>query len=150
MLKPGDKAPDFTLSDQQGTAISLYEQLERGQVVLYFYPADFTPGCTAEACAFRDANDDLVAKDINILGVSPQSVDSHKRFADRYSLPFSLLFDDRKRVIKAYGVDGPLGFGVRRVTYLINQQHEIVNRVVADLMIGSHMDFIKKVLASNP
>ncbi|MGI9327461.1 MAG: peroxiredoxin [Pseudomonadales bacterium] len=149
MLKAGDSAPDFELPDQFGTSVRLHEQLRAGPVVLYFYPADFTPVCTAEACAFRDSSDDLAAKDINILGVSPQSVASHKRFADRYSLPFSLLFDDAKQTIKAYGVDGPLGFGVRRATFLIDQEQKIANRVVADLFVGSHMDFIKRVLAQS-
>ncbi len=147
MLKIGETAPDFQLPDQHGNLIRLKEQQVLGRVILYFYPADFTPGCTAEACAFRDANDDLAAKDVNILGISPQSVESHKRFADRYSLPFSLLFDQNKQTIKAYGVDGPLGLGVRRATFLIDQDGKVKNRVVADFFIGSHMDFVKQVLA---
>ncbi|MFK7912515.1 MAG: peroxiredoxin [Pseudomonadales bacterium] len=146
MLNIGSQAPDFVLPDQHGNTISLAQTLQQGPVVVYFYPADFTPVCTAEACAFRDANDDLEAVDIKILGISPQSVDSHRRFADRYSLPFSLLFDEGKQTIKAFGVDGPLGFGVRRATFLINTEQQIANRVVADLFVGSHMDFIKQVL----
>lgn len=146
MLTIGSTAPDFTLPDQHGNSVSLTQTLQQGAVVVYFYPADFTAVCTAEACAFRDVNDDLEAADIKILGISPQSVDSHRRFADRYSLPFSLLFDENKHTIKAFGVNGPLGFGVRRATFLINTEQRIANRVVADLFVGSHMDFIKKVL----
>ena len=149
MLKVGESAPEFQLPDQHGTLVSLQEQRQLGRVILYFYPADFTPACTAEACAFRDASDDLAAKDVNILGISPQSVESHKRFADRYSLPFSLLFDQNKQTIRAYGVDGPLGFGVRRATFLIDQEGVVKNRVVADFFVGSHMDFVKQVLAQS-
>lgn len=146
MLKIGERAPDFALPDQHGGSVSLAATLQGGPVVVYFYPADFTPVCTAEACAFRDASDDLAAVDVTVLGISPQSVDSHKRFADRYQLPFSLLFDERKQTIKAFGVDGPLGFGVRRATFLIDTEQRIANRVVADLFVGSHTDFIKQVL----
>lgn len=150
MLNIGDPAPDFTLPDQHGTEVTLSQALLQGPLIVYFYPADFTAVCTAEACAFRDASDALEAVSIRVLGISPQSVDSHRRFADRYSLPFSLLFDAGKHTIKAFGVDGPLGFGVRRATFLINTEQRIENRVVADLFVGSHMDFVKKVLADRP
>lgn len=146
MIKIGDTAPDFELPNQSGEAVSLAGLLANGELVLYFYPADFTPICTAEACAFRDAYDDLAEIDVQVVGVSPQSADSHQRFASRHSLPFPILCDERKSVIKAYGVDGPLGFGVRRATYLIDKDQTVANRVVSDLFVGSHMDLVKAVI----
>lgn len=146
MIKIGETAPDFELPNQSGEVVSLTSLLGNGELVLYFYPADFTPICTAEACAFRDAYDDLSEIDVQVVGVSPQSVDSHQRFASRHSLPFPILCDERKSVIKAYGVDGPLGFGVRRATYLIDKDQTVANRVVSDLFVGSHMDLVKAVI----
>ncbi len=146
MLRIGDPAPDFELPDQDNSPVRLSERLRAGPVILYFYPADFTPVCTAEACAFRDASEDLSALNIDVLGISPQSVESHRRFADRYELPFALLFDEGKQTIRAFGVDGPLGMGVRRATFLIDTQQQIENRVVADFFVGSHVDFIRKVV----
>ncbi len=147
MLKPGDKAPEFTLSDQDGASTSLDDLLAGGELVLYFYPADFTPVCTREACEFRDRFDDLASVDVKIVGISPQSAASHRRFRESFSLPFPLLCDERKEVIRAFGVDGPLGFGVRRATYLIGKDRSIKNRVVADIFLGSHMDLIRQVIA---
>jgi len=146
MLKKGDLAPDFELKDHNDELVSLSRLLENGPVVLYFYPADFTPMCTSEACAFRDQHDDLARLNVQVVGVSPQNRSSHKRFAEAFSLPFPLLCDTRKTAIRAYGVDGPLGFGVRRVTYLIQPSGKITNRVVSDLFLGSHIALIEEVL----
>jgi peroxiredoxin Q/BCP len=146
MLNVGDIAPDFELKDQSGSTVSLDQLLEKGDLVLYFYPADFTRVCTAEACAFRDAYDDLSEVKVQVVGISPQGADSHSRFAGQYNLPFPLLCDERKEVIRAYGADGPLGFGVRRVTFLIDGTKHIKNRVVADLFVKRHMELIKAVI----
>ena len=146
MLKEGSRAPSFTGTDQTGKRIDLAELLETGPVLLYFYPADFTPICTAQACAFRDRAEDLARHDVQIVGVSPQSESSHQRFSDAYELPFPLIPDTGKSIIRNYGVDGPLGFGVRRATFLINQDGVIAKRVVSDLFVGSHTDFIRSVL----
>jgi peroxiredoxin Q/BCP len=146
MLKVGDIAPDFELKDQSGSSVSLDHHLSMGDLVLYFYPADFTRVCTAEACAFRDVYDDLSEVKVQIIGISPQGADSHNRFAGQYNLPFPLLCDERKEVIRAYGVDGPLGYGVRRVTFLINGTKHIKNRVVADLFVRRHIELIKAVI----
>ena len=148
MIKIGDRAPDFELPDQSGANISLSLLLQNGDLVLYFYPADFTPVCTAEACAFRDVHSDLSDIDIQVVGISPQSSESHQRFADRYSLPFPLLFDSGKKVIRTYGVEGPFGFGVHRVTFLIGQNGEVKNRVISDFFVSSHMQMIQKLLSS--
>jgi len=150
MLKPGDSVSDFTLKDANGDQVTLSGLLEQGDLILYFYPADFTPGCTAEACQIRDIHDDIEEVGIQVVGVSPQSASSHLRFTKRFELPFTLLCDPSKKVIRAFGVDGPLGFGVRRATFLIGRDGQIKNRVVADLMIGSHISFIREIVKSPP
>lgn len=146
MLRTGQIAPDFELLDQNGALVSLDTLVDAGEVMLYFYPADFTPICTAQACAFRDTFEDLASVDVQIVGVSPQSADSHQRFSRQNAIPFPVLVDDQKRVIRAYGVDGPLGFGVRRVTYLIDRTKTVVNRVVSDFFVGSHTDLLNRTL----
>ncbi len=150
MLKTGDLAPDFELKDQKGNTVRLADLLAGGELIVYFYPADFTPLCTREACAFRDRYEDLVELNVQVVGVSPQNSSSHKRFAEAFSLPFPLLSDTKKAAIRAYGVDGPLGFGVRRVTFLIEPSRTIKNRVVSDLFLGSHLALIKEVLTAPP
>jgi peroxiredoxin Q/BCP len=147
MLNPGSKAPGFVLQNDLGDEISLTELLRDGPLILYFYPADFTPGCTLEACSIRDIHDDLVAVGLNVAGVSPQSPSSHERFREANNLPFVLLSDPDKAVIKMYGVDGPLGFGVRRSTFLIDQDGLIEDAITADIRIGLHEDFIQKAIA---
>lgn len=148
MLGIGDRAPDFEGRDQSGAQLRLCDLLREGPLVLYFYPADFTPICTAEACAFRDRSTALADASIRILGISPQSATSHQRFAETYGLTFPLLADGKKRIIRAYGVDGPLGFGVRRATFLIEPGGTIGARVVSDLFVGSHTEFINQILTN--
>jgi len=146
MLKIGDIAPDFELQDQSGNIVTLDQAAADGSLILYFYPADFSPVCTAEACAFRDSFAGVSSVGAQVVGVSPQSVSSHRRFSKSFSIPFPLLSDPRKKAIKAYGVDGPLGFGVRRVTFLIDRSKTIRNRVVSDFFVGSHTDLLKQTL----
>ena len=146
MLKQGDKAPDFILQDEAGKDVSLDSLLSKGPVILYFYPADFTLMCTAEARSIRDMHDEILAADMQVVGVSPQSSESHARFKDSHKLPFPLLFDDSRKVIRAYGVEGPFGIGVRRATYLIGQDKVILDRVVSDLFVGSHVKFIQQII----
>jgi peroxiredoxin Q/BCP len=143
MLKNGTQAPEFNLADQSGKRHSLKSLLAQGPLILYFYPADFTPGCTKEACNFRDLQQELVRARLRVVGISPQDVDSHRKFAAKHDLNFTLLADTDKSAIKAYDVEGPLGFGVRRGTYLIGTDGRIVNSVVADLRIGAHEAFVK-------
>jgi peroxiredoxin Q/BCP len=142
------QAPEFDLQDQHGKRQTLASLLADGPIVLYFYPADFTPGCTKEACSFRDLQKDLVAAKLRVVGVSPQDVDSHKRFAEKHGLDFTLLADPDKRAVKAYDVDGPLGFGVRRGTYLIGKDGKIQDSVLADLRIAEHEAFVRAALAA--
>lgn len=146
MIKPGTRAPEFTLPDQDESPVSLQSLLARGPLILYFYPADFTPGCTREACSLRDLHAQILAVGLRVVGVSPQSPESHRRFRERYQLPFPLLSDEDKRVIRAYDVNGPLGFGVRRATFLIGQDGRIESAVLADLKIAEHEQFVRDAL----
>jgi peroxiredoxin Q/BCP len=146
MLKVGDTAPDFALEDFDGPQTSLSELLDGESLVVYFYPADFSPVCTREACALRDRHDALREVGVRILGVSPQGRDSHKRFRESYQLPFALLSDPSRKVIEAFGVNGPLGFGVRRATFLIGPDRTIRTRAVADVFLGSHLELIQAAI----
>ena len=139
MLKTGDTAPDFTLPDQDGMQVHLAELLTRGPVLLYFYPADFTPVCTREACAFGALEPELNRAGVTLVGISPQDSASHTRFRERYHLSFPLLADPEKRVIRAYGCDGFLGFGVSRVTYLIGADGRIQETAKAALSVAPHL-----------
>ena len=150
MLKPGDNAPDFTLPDQDGKPVTLSELLKSGSLVLYFYPADFTPGCTKEACSIRDMHDEIAEAGMRVVGVSPQDAESHSKFRAKHGLPFTLLADPDKVAVKAFGVDGPLGVGVRRATFLIDPDGLIRASVLADIRVGRHEEFIRKAIAAGP
>jgi peroxiredoxin Q/BCP len=146
MLKAGDLAPDFRLPDQDGKVWRLSQLLAGKPLILYFYPADFTPGCTQEACDLRDLHARILASGLRVVGVSPQSPESHRQFRDKHALPFLLLSDEDKLAIKAYGVDGPLGIGVRRATFLIDGKRRITDAVLADLRIGRHQAFVARAI----
>ena len=146
MLEVGARAPEFVLANDEGGETSLSDLLQDGPLILYFYPADFTPGCTKEACSIRDIHTDIQAVGLQVAGVSPQDVDSHVRFRDEYELPFVLLSDPDKTAIKMYDVDGPFGVGVRRATFLINQDRVIQDAVMADVRIGRHQEFIERAI----
>ena len=130
MLKIGDIAPDFTLLDSEGREHKLSDYLGR-KIVLYFYPKDNTPGCTRQACAFASAYDEFKNRDIVVIGISRDSVASHKKFAEKYSLPFVLLSDPDLVAIQAYGVwqekklYGKTSFGVVRTTFIIDEEGKI-------------------------
>lgn len=127
----GTPAPDFLLPDQQGTLHALAEYKGKW-IVLYFYPKDDTPGCTAEACSFRDARTDLQEKGIEVIGVSVDPVRSHAAFAEKYELPFTLLSDEHKKTVEDYGVwaeksmYGKTYMGILRTTFLIDPSQRIV------------------------
>ncbi len=130
MLKPGDTAPAFTTTDAAGRTIKL-KDFKGQKVVLYFYPKDDTPGCTKEACSFRDEFAVFKKRGINVLGVSPDSEASHKKFADKYKLPFTLLSDPEHAIADAYSTYGQKQFmgktymGVLRTTFLIDEKGKI-------------------------
>jgi peroxiredoxin Q/BCP len=146
MLKRGDAAPDFALPDQDGNSVRLSDLLTQGPVLLYFYPADFTPGCTKEACDIRDMHEDISDVGIRVIGISPQDENSHTRFRQKHRLPFTLLADTDKSVVRAFGADGPLGIGVRRATFLIDSDQTVRDVVVADVRIGRHTEFIREAV----
>jgi thioredoxin-dependent peroxiredoxin len=145
MLETEQRAPEFTLPDQEGRDISLTSLLKGGPVILFFYPADFTPGCTREVCSIRDLHREIGAAGLTVAGISPQSPDSHRRFREKYHLPFTLLADETKEVIRMFGVS-LLGVWVQRVTYLIDQNRVIKGRVKAHFSIAEHEAFIRKAI----
>ncbi|MBR4872365.1 MAG: thioredoxin-dependent thiol peroxidase [Clostridia bacterium] len=126
MITAGQKAPDFTLSDKDGSAVSLSDFAGK-KIVLYFYPKDNTPGCTRQACAFAGAYSEFQKRDVVVIGISRDSVASHVKFAEKYSLPFILLSDPTLEAIQAYGVwqekklYGKVSMGVVRTTFLIDE-----------------------------
>ncbi len=130
MLKVGDQAPDFTLTDQKGKSVSLSDFLGK-KVVVYFYPKDSTFGCTRQACAFAGAYAGFREKNVEVIGISKDSVASHVKFAEKYELPFVLLSDPERIAIEAYGVwqekkmCGKIGMGVVRTTFLIDENGNI-------------------------
>jgi len=118
-IREGDQAPDVTLADQAGNDVALSSMLG-SWVVVYFYPKDDTPGCTAESCSFRDSHEDFVDAGAVVVGISSDSVESHKAFAAKHSLPFTLLADVDGTARKAFGVGKTLGILPGRVTYVID------------------------------
>jgi peroxiredoxin Q/BCP len=145
-LKIGDAAPDFALPNQDGETIRLSDQ--RGKVVvLYFYPKDDTPGCTKEACAFRDLRGAFAEAGAEIFGVSRDSVKSHRKFADKYGLPFSLLADETGEVCRAYGVIkeksmfGKTALGIERTTFVIDADGRIF-RVFPKVKVDGHAEAV--------
>lgn len=125
-LSEGQKAPDFTANDQNGKSVSLSD-LTGKNIILYFYPKDDTPGCTAEACSFRDNYDTLLAEGFEVLGVSTDDEKSHLKFIGKHNLPFSLIADTEKKIVEAYGVwveknmYGKKYMGVARKTFIIDK-----------------------------
>lgn len=147
LLAVGVHAPDFEAADQAGAPHTLAQELGH-PVVLYFYPRDATPGCTTEACAFRDAWDRYQEAGVTVLGVSTDDVDSHRAFADEHELPFSLLADEDASISNAYGVSldhGGLTMA-RRVTYLIDSEGNVAH-VFAEVDPGVHADEVLEAVA---
>jgi peroxiredoxin Q/BCP len=130
-LSEGQKAPDFSANDQNGKTISLSD-LAGKNIILYFYPKDDTPGCTAEACSFRDNYESLLAEGIEVLGVSTDDEKSHLKFIGKHNLPFSLIADTEKKIVEAYGVwveknmYGKKYMGVARKTFVIDKNGMIL------------------------
>jgi peroxiredoxin Q/BCP len=131
VLKVGDKAPDFNGLSQNEEHITL-EQFKGKRVAIYFYPKDNTPGCTTQACNLRDNDALLKSFNVQIIGVSADNVQSHKKFAEKFHLPFPLIADTNQEILKSYGVWGPKKFmgkeyiGIHRTTFVLNENHEII------------------------
>ncbi|MCS7153295.1 MAG: thioredoxin-dependent thiol peroxidase [Bacteroidia bacterium] len=142
LLPIGSEAPDFSAPDQDGRIIRLSD-FRGKKVILYFYPKDDTPGCTKEACNLRDHYEELTAAGYVILGVSADDVPSHKRFAQKYNLPFSLLADPEKTIIKAYGAWGVKKMygkeyeGIQRITYIIDEAGRVAD-VITEVKVEDH------------
>ena len=150
MLEIGMKAPVFTLKDQDGNEIRLSDFLGK-RVVLYFYPKDNTPGCTRQACAFAAAYEGFKAKDVVVIGISKDSVASHRKFAQKYDLPFILLSDPELLAIQAYGVwqekklYGKVSMGVVRTSFLIDRQgnlERIMPKVKPDTNAAEILEYL--------
>jgi peroxiredoxin Q/BCP len=150
MLEAGQPAPNFTLPDQRGTPVTL-SKLKGTPVVLYFYPKDNTPGCTKEACGFRDSFADYKKAGATILGVSPDSSESHAKFAEKFDLPFPLLADPENKVCEAYGVwkeknmYGRKYMGVERTTFVIDRKG-IVKKVFPKVKVDGHPDAVLEAI----
>ena len=152
-VKVGDRAPDFTLPDASGAEVSL-AGLRGKPVVLYFYPKDDTPGCTKEACSFRDAYEDFRDAGAEVIGVSSDSSESHKRFAARYKLPFTLLADRGGQLRKRYGIPATLGLLPGRVTFVIDAsgvvRHVYNSQLDATRHVREALDVLRKTEARRP
>jgi len=139
-VKVGDTAPDFTLPDQTGSMTSLKDFIRSKIIVLYFYPRDFSRGCTAEACTFRDSYDIFVEAGAQVIGISSQSVDSHNRFAILNKLPFILLSDEGGKVRELYGVPSSFGLLPGRVTYIIDKKGIVRHVFSSQLNATKHVE----------
>ncbi len=150
MLEVGKKAPDFVLPDQDGKKVSL-KDFKGKKIVLYFYPKDNTSGCTKEACNFRDEFPKFKKSSAVIIGVSPDSVGSHKKFAEKYDLPFMLLADEDKKVLQLYDVwkeksmYGKKYMGVERTTYIIDENGKI-KKIFNKVKVDGHNEEVMKAL----
>ena len=148
MLKEGDKAPAFTSKNQNGETVKLSD-LKGRRVVLYFYPKDDTPGCTKEACSFRDADDVFNSKGIKVLGVSTDDEKSHQKFISKFQLPFDLLADTDKDIVESYGVWGEKSMygkkymGTNRKTFLIDENGRIA-KIFDKVNVAEHADEVLK------
>lgn len=154
-LKLGDHIPDITLNDQNAEPVSLYEFTGKMAVVIYFYPKDDTPGCTAEACGFRDQYEDFEQAGARVIGISSDSVKSHKKFAEKHNLNFTLLSDPKKEAQRAFGVKRNL-FGLLpgRVTFVFNKEGRLVKEFNSSLYATKHieeaLEALKPVEIPNP
>ncbi len=146
-IKVGDKIPFFSLKDQNNNTFSIEDYIGKKNIVLYFYPKDDTPGCTKEACKFRDEFEDFTDLDAMVIGISSDSVESHQQFIEKYQLPFTLLADTNKKVRKLFGVPKSMGFIPGRVTYIINKKG-IVRFVFNSLKDAEkHVEEAKRILS---
>jgi len=141
-------APDFTLPSQSGKPVSLGDFLGKRQVVLFFYPKDNTLGCTKEVCAFRDSFEELGRLDAEVIGISSDSADSHKGFAEKHKLPFTLLSDEGGKVRRLYGVPSSFGLFPGRVTYVIDREGVMRNVFSSQIEVEKHVEEALRTLRS--
>lgn len=140
-LKVGDKTPSFQLKDQSGENFDVDQYIGNTAMVIYFYPKDDTPGCTKEACSFRDSYEAFTDKNIKVIGISSDDVESHKNFAAKYNLPFTLLADTESEVRDLFGVkNNAFGLIPGRVTYVIDQKGEIIFMYDSQFKAAKHIE----------
>jgi peroxiredoxin Q/BCP len=151
MLNIGDAAPDFDVVAHDGRRLKLSEYRGKKNVVLYFYPKDFTLVCTKEACGFRDMYDDLLSKETEVIGVSIDDDASHEKFAHKHGVLFPLVADTAKKLAKAYGAVSRLrellGGTTARITYIIDKQGKIAGVYSSDILASQHLNGVKKTIA---
>jgi peroxiredoxin Q/BCP len=146
-MQPGDEAPDFELPDQTGTRRTLSEFLAKGPVVLFFYPAAMTPGCTVESCHFRDLKAEFEAVGAQRVGISADPVDKQRRFADKYDFDYPLLSDTERTVSSAFGVKRPLPvLPNRRTTFVIDTDGRVLDVIASEVRMNVHADRALDVL----
>jgi peroxiredoxin Q/BCP len=145
MLKVGDSAPDFRFTDLHGQQRKLTDLRGRKATIVYFYPRDFTPGCTREACSFRDRYPDIQDKDAEVIGISPQDESMHDAFRQRHHLPFPLVADTDRAIAKAYGVVGVFG-RIKRATFAVDKAGIIRQVVHAEVLVDKHADAVDAIL----
>ncbi len=145
-FKVGEIAPDFTLNDQDGNPVSLSDHRGKSNVVLFFYPKDFSPGCTAEVCGFRDNYEAFTDMDAVVIGVSGDSEESHKRWLDEHMLPFSLLSDPKRKIQSQYGATKVFGILPGRYTFIIDKAGVIRHIFTSETNMKKHIDEALKVL----
>jgi len=144
-LRVGEMAPDFSLMDDKGRPVTLKEFLGKKVVILFFYPKDMSPGCTAEACSFRDDYKSYEERGAVVIGVSLDSVESHSKFSQKYNLPFAILSDKGKEVARAYGALGIGGLLAKRWTFIINKEGKI-SHIFTKVDVRKHSEEVLKAL----
>jgi peroxiredoxin Q/BCP len=153
-LAVGDRAPNFTLPSSSGDKVTLSDMLGKRTVVLFFYPKDDTPGCTAEACGFRDRYDSFVQAGADVVGVSSDSLESHDRFASKHKLPMKLLSDVEGKVRSEFGVKATLGLFPGRATFVIDRDGVIQHVFVSQLRVNRHveqaLDVVRRLEGGRP
>lgn len=143
----GDRIPEFSLLDQNGVEFNIKDHLGKQAMVIYFYPKDDTPGCTKEACSFRDSYEEFTDRKVKVIGISADDVESHRNFADKYDLPFTLLADTQNEVRNLFGVkSNMLGLIPGRVTYVVNSEGSIIYIFQSQLNATKHISEALKAL----
>jgi peroxiredoxin Q/BCP len=139
-IEAGDRIPEFELPDQDGRLVRSADLLKSGPLILFFYPRDESPGCTVEACSFRDANADFAKAGARVVGISSDDVESHKRFVDKHTLGYTLLADDKGAVRERFGVGKMLGLVDGRVTFIVDGAGVVRRRYNSMLRVQKHVD----------
>jgi peroxiredoxin Q/BCP len=145
-IRVGEEAPNFTLRDQDNLEVSLEEHQNKNNVVLFFYPKDFSPGCTTQACSFRDSYEDFTDLGAVVIGISGDSVESHKKFLNAYLLPFTLLSDTEGEVRSLYGATKAFGLIPGRYTFIIDKKGIIRHIFTSETNMQKHIDEALRVL----